>query len=307
MATDDRSPANADHGARPNVGAGLLVGALAVAAAVVARPAFSFPFGGLLLAAGMAWGVLSLLRLAATRDARIVDDALVAALAPYLGVPVLARLLAHRTGEHLPAWAEATVAPHVLLVAAALGLVVALRATRWGASSVAPAVVVGGLGVAALALLLVAHARLPPAAPLQSALLVTFAVGAVAVTLLVQWTTARRALVGRFAVFGSAAALAAAASQLLDGIVTYLAVVDPLGLAARPLREQVPLSALLLETTGIGYPIVKWGIALLVVYALDVSAAGRGGTDASSRALMYLVVVLVGLGPGLFSTVQVLR
>ncbi|HET6399032.1 MAG TPA: hypothetical protein VFH47_05710, partial [Candidatus Thermoplasmatota archaeon] len=73
---------------------------------------------------------------------------------------------------------------------------------------------------------------------------------------------ARLAQAPRVQALGSPAALAVAATQLLDGVVSYLAVRNPFGWLEEPHREQVRVSAILLEQTGPGFVLAKWGLAL---------------------------------------------
>lgn len=67
-------------------------------------------------------------------------------------------------------------------------------------------------------------------------------------------------------------------------------------------QEEVVLSAAMLEATGPGYPVAKWAIALTFAYYMDgYEPAERTSV---SRLGAYLLVTLLGLGPGLFSTTQ---
>lgn len=278
----------------------LAVGATALASVLVALPWVArAPFGILAADAGLAWGVLGLLRLAQA-EGQPLGGAQVVALAPWLGVPVVAARLAHRLGSDVPAWATWTLAPHALLVAAALAALALLHRARPSASR-AHAIAVGLAGAGLVAALLAAFvlARPPSAGP---ALLFAATVGLVAAALAVQRLLAP--LHPATAALGSASALAVAAAQLLDGIVTYLSVVDPLGVLASPLREQVVLSALLLETTGVGYPLVKWALAVALVLVAHRGQAAR--SPPAARAGYELLVILLGLGPGLFSATQLL-
>lgn len=279
----------------------LALGALALAAVIVDLPAVArVPFGVLAADVAMAWGILALLRTAGGLGQ--LRDAPILALAPFLGIPAVAVRLRHALGGGLPAWVEGTLAPHAILLALAIGAMTLPRGVRGARDARDRAIVVGAAGGLALASLLAAFAlaRPPGRGPV---LVLATALCLLAAALVVQWRVAawRPAL----ARFGTSAALAVAASQLLDGLVTYLSVIDPLDLLETTLREQVRLSALILDATGVGYPIAKWGLALVIVHAVDGARGTRHG-DAASRIGLYLLVIFLGLGPGLYSSMQLL-
>lgn len=258
-----------------------------------------------LLSVGLAAGTMG----AAARLLRwgglAITDGLIAGAAGYLGWPVLARRLSRVTAIEVPAALSMGLLLEVASVLVGLFLVATLG--RWrpdptsGAGPVATMGIVGwGGSLAALAAFASTTGE-----PSQGVAVVLGLTGAtVAAALAAQRLVAVRVGGPRLAAFGTAPALVVAGAQLLDGMVSYLAVVDPLEVLAGRFQEQVAVSATLLDTTGLGYPLAKWGIALAFVTFLDGDRTlSRSGI---ARLGAYLVVALLGLGPGLFSTTQVI-
>lgn len=287
---------------------GLAVGIASVALAVVALPLVArVPFGLLAVSGGMAWGLFCALRAASAKLHVAPGDGWLLALGSFLPLPFLVRFLAAQSGVLLPAPLRATWLLEVAALGAALGLLAALhrarRAAGGGPRAAVLAVAAVGAGLSGLLLLLATAASAPPR---PGALTIWGATGAlVAAALVVQWAVARRFRGTRLERFGSAAALLLAATQLLDGIVSYLSVEDPLGVLTVDFAEQVPLSAWLLETTGPGYAAAKWLVALSVVYFVD-GKPWPARPEPTGRLGFYLFVALLGLGPGLFSASRLL-
>lgn len=278
--------------------AGLVAGAVALVLAALFLPFFtSVPYGGILLNAALAWGAYSFL---VHRDALLhqAGDAGIAAFLGYLGLPFLTRMVAHQVGFRLPLVLEFTIAFTVLAIAFAVGVLQALSLVVSPPRSAQITGVVGAAGFAALGAVAIATS---PTRTVGGLALVGLTALLVPALLVLQWMVARR-LPPRMRVWARGPALAVAATQLFDGIVTYLAVVDPLGLAPGEFHEQVPLSDLILRATGVGYPILKWALALAIGYALE----NHGWKSASKRIAFYLVLLAIGLGPALYSGSQLL-
>lgn len=279
---------------------GLLAGATAALAAVSALPSVArIPAGILLLDVGAVWGAYATLCLLHRRGVRM-DGQWVAALAPWLAATILVRRLVPRWGIALPAWVQGTaVWPVAVLLSAALVLATLQGRTRMNAARWTT----GIAGLGASVGLLAAHASRSGAGP--EYVLLGLAGTIVGLALIVQSAAAKSASSPRLRTLAGPAALAVTASQLVDGVVTYLAVNDPLGLAPAGLREQMPLSAWLLETTGIGYPLVKWTLAVALSYGLAAGAPAQG-TGAPRGVGTFLLVAMLGLGPGLWSASNLL-
>ncbi len=93
--------------------------------------------------------------------------------------------------------------------------------------------------------------------------------------------------------------LALVFGHMIDGWVSYLAVVDPLGMGIG-YQEKHPIPEMLMEHGGgIGYPLAKLGIVLGIVYALDVYLREELRGRKTLRGLIKLFVLVLGLSPGL--------
>lgn len=261
--------------------AGLVAGAVAaLMALLVWQQMARVPFGFLFLDAAMAWGVHSTI-LVRHRQANNARPALVAILAPFLVAGMLARQTLDPTQ-----WGYGltnTIILPALLVSAA-----ALADRRVLTKFIA---LVGAGLVVTLAAVAVIRA------PAYGALLFTIAL--VSVTGLLFLQAFSRKSSGRFAVWATPAALTISASQLLDGVVTYLAVRDPLDVTPRTFYEQMPASDWILENLGPGYIVVKWALALGIV--LGIESKDAWNESAPKRVGIYLVIAMLGFGPGLFS------
>lgn len=289
---------------RRSLAPGLVAGALALATALFALAAVrSFPLGGLALNLALAWGAYSVLRVGVhLRPAS--HSWWVPSVAPWLATPMLLRMHLASAGSAMPSWVASTWTLEALAVVAAVAITLAYgHLLEPYATTRAALATTGVLGGALGVVLVLLHITMPqPVAP-DALAVFGLTVLAVAAALAVQWLVLRRR--GRWAVLAGGAALAATASQLLDGFVTYLAVVDPFDLLARDMHEQVALSAWLLEYTGIGYPIVKWLLALGIAWALE-QGWRNAAQPAAQRTGAYFAVILLGLGPGLYSTANLL-
>lgn len=285
--------------------AGLIAGALALIAWGPVLGAIRTPeAAAYVLSAGLAGGVLAWASLV-LRSAKLAPgDGVIAALIGFLGWPVLLRrgfgLLAIRPPPEL----TAGMLLEGLSVAIGLGLLWVFARSRArapdGVSDAARLTGAVGWGgtLAGLTAVLLAAGPPEPGAWLVLALAAVVILAALAL----QRGLSLRSSKPQFTAFASAPALVLAGSQLLDGVVSYLAVNDPLGVLAGRFQEEVLLSAALLEAIGPGYPIAKWGIALVFVYYMDAIDAPPG--PSIWRLGTYLLVALLGLVPGLFSTTQ---
>lgn len=285
---------------------GLVAGVLALATAwfgiaTVAR----FPFGVLAVNLGLAWGAYTVVELGIHR--RPATHALwVPALAPWLAAPMLLRMHLLAMDEAVPLWVAGTWTLEALSVGLGVFTVLAYRHLLDDLASTRAALACsGGFALALCTVFILLHLTMPQ--PVQAGAITIFAltVAFVAIAVAAQHTFLRSNRRPAWRAIAGGAALAVTASQLLDGVVTYLAVVDPLGLLDRTMTEQVPLSAWLLETTGIGYPIVKWALALVIAYLLEREWR-TGDEPTAKRTGIYLALIFVGLGPALYSTASLL-
>lgn len=272
------------------------VGALVALASLsdVAR----LPFGLLVLDLALAWGFVSLARALLADDAPW--DGLVAALAPYVVVSFLVRRVAHASGTLLPVPLRASILFEAGVLAAALLAFVALRRRIRDRGALVGVGVAGAVVVVALAARI---AALPPAPARGDATIIAIALALAGVLFAAQGWGARR-LGGRFAALASPAALAIAAGQLLDGSITYFSVVDPLGIASADYREQIALSAFVLDAAGPAYVALKWIVALAAGYAVAHDKASARFPE--RRFGVALLLVYFGLQPGFFSGTQLL-
>lgn len=257
----------------------------------------------LVLSAGLAAGLLGLASLL-LRDAGLApDDGVIVALLGFLGWPVLLRRTLHLAEIPFPRLLSAGLLLEATILAAGLVLLWALaRFSGPRPSRISPAMGVGlvAWGVSGAALLLVLFSLGSPRAGTWTVLAVT---GLVVVgALFVQRAAASRSRDPRLTALGSGPALVIAGTQLLDGVVSYMAVEDPLGVLAGRFQEEVLLSAVILEATGPGYPIAKWALALIFAYYVDADPSED--RPSISRLGAYLLVGLLGMVPALFSTTQ---
>lgn len=289
----------------PSPRLGLAAGAFATLLTLAALPAVAaLPYGLLALDIGLAWGFVSLVRWAALRREAVPWSLLAVSSVPYVGLAHLVRRLFQELGLPLPLPLGHTILFEVLWLL--VPLLTLAKAARLGPSpGRRPLMLAGVVGAALASALLLATAW---AAPRPS----PGAWGVLALTIaLVGLALAIQALAGhRLGPVGqrlaAPTALALSFSQLLDGVVTYLAVVDPLGWAGGGFREQVALSAFVLEHTGPGYPLLKWVLAMVLGFVTDFGRHAAGAADGARAYGLFLVLVYVGLQPGLFSAGQLL-
>lgn len=284
---------------------GLIAGVLAAVAAVVAPDQVGqAPFGMTLLHVGLAAGLVGLADTIHRRTRARANDAWIAACTPMLAIPLLvARLVDPATLDAWPRWISDGLVAEAFLVALALGMVglggLPGRLGRWAPG---PWQVAAG-GTVLVAVLLGLHLA-TEARPPGGLAIGAIALAGTGVALATQVLAAGR-LGGRWSALARAPALIVAGVHLFDGLVAYLAVSDPFGLAPRAFSEQTPFSAFLLATVGVGYPLAKWGLGVAITYLFDV----RGPEDGHSMVTRwgaYMFTILLGLYPGLFSLLHVL-
>lgn len=220
----------------------------------------------------------------AVRPTRL--DATLWALLPWLGIPYLVSAELARAGHALPGQVLPVVA-FLPIIGLAYLAAVATPTTR-------RVELVGGIGVVALTVLV---ARLVLQSDHEAGKL-SLAVAA-ALTLL--------GLAACFAVgrtwrpwLAAPLTLAVVVSQTLDGWLTYLAVGNPFGWLDEPVREQVHVSAFILEHAPPLFPILKAALALAVAAGL------RRAQSPGLRFGLALAVCYVGLQPALFSAANLL-
>lgn len=285
--------------------AGLLAGLLAAVAAVAAPDQVGqVPLGTMLLHVGLAAGLVGLADTIHRRTRARASDAWIAACTPLLAVPLLvARLVDPDTLAAWPPWASDGLVAEAFLVALALGVIglggLPGRPGRW---SPGPWTVAAG-GTVLVAGLIGLHLATGPGPPGGLAI-GAMALAGTGIALTVQVLAAGRLEAG-WSALARAPALIVAGVHLFDGLVAYLAVNDPFGLAPQVFSEQTPFSAFLLATVGLGYPLAKWGLGVAITYLFDV----RGPEDGHSMVTRwgaYTFTILLGLYPGLFSLLHVL-
>lgn len=285
---------------------GLLTGVAALATAWFALPlVLRVPFGGLALNLALAYGAYTVIAVAIhIQPAK--HSWWVPALAPWLAAPMLLRMHLLAAGEIVPLWVATTWTLEAISIAFGALVVLAYSHLLHDLATTRAALVTGGaLGVGLSAVFVLLHVTMPTPADPEAVILFALAVTIVAVALVAQHFVFRGRKDRRWASLAGGAALAVTASQLLDGFVTYLAVVDPLDILARDMHEQMPVSAFLLEATGIGYPVVKWGLALALAFMLERSWA-NSTEPTLKRTGIYLALIFVGLGPALYSSASLL-
>lgn len=302
---DPAMPVAAEVAWRRQAAPGLLAGVIALATAWFGLPYLvGMPLAGLALNLALAWGAYTVIGIGVhVRPAS--HTWWVPAVAPWLAVAMLLRMHLAASGEGMPVWMATTWTLEAMGVMAAVAVTIAYghlldqyattRAALW---------TTGILGFSLSGVLVLLHVTMPQ--PVKTGALTIFLLSVVAVAgaVTAQYFLLRKASM-RLRVLAGGAALAATASQLHDGFVTYLAVVDPLDLLAEDMHEQVALSAWLLEHTGIGYPAAKWVLALVVGFLLE-----RGWSKTEEpmhqRTGTYLALIFIGFGPALYSTASLL-
>lgn len=285
---------------------GLVTGALALATAWFGLPwVMLVPLGALALNVALAYGAYTVIAVAL--HVRPATHAWwVPALAPWLAAPMLLRMHLFAASETMPLWIATTWTLEALSLGFGAVVVLAYCHLLDDLASTRAALISGGVLGSALSLVFVLlHLSMPTPAAAGSVAVFGLTVVIVAVALAVQYFSLRSTKHARWRPLASGAALAVAASQLWDGVLTYLAVVDPLNLLTREMHEQVALSAFLLEATGIGYPIVKWALAVGLALVLERSWS-KSPESLPRRTGTYLALLFVGLGPAIYSTSSLL-
>lgn len=285
---------------------GLVAGILALATAWFALPlVFRVPFGGLALNLAMAYGAYTVIAIAVhVRPAKHVWW--VPALAPWLAAPMLLRMHLLAVGDAVPLWVATTWALEAISLSFGALVVLAYGHLLDDLATTRAALISGGLlGMGLNGVFVLLHITMPTRATTGSLVVFGLAVVTVVAALSLQHFALRSAKNDRWRALAGGAALAVTTSQLLDGVVTYFAVVDPFGILAREMHEQVALSRFLLEATGIGYPIVKWILALALALMLE-GAWTKSNESLPRRTGTYLALIFVGLGPALYSTANLL-
>lgn len=301
-ATVRQEPANWRRAMAP----GLVTGVLALATAWFGLPwAMQVPLGGLALNVALAYGAYTVIAIAL--HVRPATHAWwVPALAPWLAAPMLLRMHFLAAGEALPFWVVTTWALEALsLCFGAMVVLAYCHLLDDLATTKAALISAGVLGSVLSTVFVLLHLTMPSPAATGSVAVFGLTIVIVVAALVVQHFALNSSKDARWRSLAGGAALAVAASQLWDGVVTYLAVVDPLELLARELHEQMPLSAFLLEATGIGYPILKWALALGLALVLE-RVWVKSPESLPRRTGIYLGLIFVGLGPAIYSTANLL-
>ncbi|MFO8132979.1 MAG: DUF63 family protein [Thermoplasmatota archaeon] len=94
--------------------------------------------------------------------------------------------------------------------------------------------------------------------------------------------------------------------HMVDGWVSYLAVVDPLDMGIS-YGEKHPLPLALMERAGgVGYPLAKLGLILAIVYGLDVYLHDELHDRPTLSGLIKFFVLVLGLSPGLRDLLRII-
>lgn len=254
----------------------------------------------------VAAGLYGVLRGVLAGTGRAQADRAVPALAPALVTPVVVRVIARAGGTRLAAplavslWFEATV-----LAAAAL----AWRGLRAQESDLLAgegrALAVGAVGLVAPGVLVGTRLLLWGPRP-ENAVVALGSVALAGVAALLQRRLAG-GLPGVLSLLGRWAPATVVGAQLLDGLVTSLAVETPLGLLPDGYVESNPISRAVLESIGPGFVLLKLGVGLATGLVLEASFEDGDGPASARKVGVYLLVLRFSLGPGAFSAFQLLR
>lgn len=296
----------------PAYWAAIGIGLVALAISLL-RPGLldAVPVGGLWANLALLAGLLGFFLLLFEDEGRAVGDRLLVVLTPALAAAVLARLLYMDPGTSQTVILREPAVPEVTATALALGLTWTLARSRplgWTGAAWVTGLVATGV---AAALAIVHVLRIQPVAPGARTVLIVTLMAVVAI-LVLQWALARTRSGSRVGVLATGAGLAVVAGHVLDGVVSYLAVTDALGVLGGGLAEGVLVSRWILENAGPLFPLVKWALGAGIMVALEPPHGQPSQTPGRSGAWWHRTVVLVlvlfaGLGPGLFSTLQLLH
>lgn len=253
----------------------------------------------------VAVGLYGVLRGVLAGVGRTEADLAVPALAPALVTPVVVRVIARAGGTRLAAplavtlWFEATA-----LAAAALSWW-GLRRRAGAFEGQGRALAVGAVGLMAPGVL-VGTRFLLWGPPPENAVVVMGSVALAGAAMLLQRRFAG-GLPGALSMLGRWSPATVAGAQLLDGVVTSLAVETPFGLLPDGYVESNPISQAVLESIGPGFLLLKWGVGLVTGLVLEASFEDGDGPTAARKVGVYLLVLRFSLGPGAFSAFQLLR
>lgn len=305
-ASEPTAPSTRDPSSRL-VRFGALAVALVVVLVALVAPGrlVTIPFGGLAVNILLVLGLLSLFLILFEHRSRKLCDPLFVAVVPFLAAGILTRLLYMDPGTSQAVVLTASGLPEVL--SAAAGLLVAWGALRLDPSRPKRALyATAAIGTLALAAVAGIHLRRAWPLPEGGGAVVASTLVLVAAALALQRWLAHGHADPRIAALAGGAGLAVAGGQLLDGVVSYMAVVDPFQLSPGQAVEEVPLSRWLLSTSLPIFPVIKWGLGAVVVALVAGSADAKPEEPWWPHFAVLMLVLFVGLGPGLFSTLQVL-
>lgn len=254
------------------------------------------PFIILAINIGLAAGAYGMLLLLEPR-LRETDEVGILQFVGFLAIALLGRVWLGQTAQGFAILFEYSLALGALAIAVACamfqGFCMRLAPRRAALTNS----MVGGLAFTVLAVAFIATS--PTTAGTNLTLLGLTCI-IVPFLLLVQWWVARRVTWTPAKSWATPVALALSATQLFDGVLTYLVLGDPFGIAPDGYEEQIPVSRFILERFGIGFPIAKWALALFVASIL----ARARFTLATNRVAIHLAVLAAGMGPGLFTASQ---
>ncbi|MDY6766026.1 MAG: DUF63 family protein [Candidatus Nanohaloarchaea archaeon] len=215
------------------------------------------------------------------------DERMVASFVPFMVFGGLLRVVEDAGLVPFP-WNAALISPVIYVVLTVVGigmLVFSLHsaAAGWTGSYHRP-LQLGGAAAAAVVLLVLGATGIPPERASLLPVLLGVPAAGIAVGLGAQ-AVAARLQPGTF--LDTGIGRLATASQVLDGAVTVVIITFLGG------SEKLPLSGFIIDTIHpVAFPAVKLGVALLFLGAVETEEAD------TMTALMLLVLIAVGLGPG---------
>lgn len=288
---------------------GVALGGLALLAALLLPAQLAgVPLGPAIANLALLAGLLALLLLLFAHRDQAFGDRLLVVVAPALATGVLVRLLLMDPGANQAVVLRETGVPEVVSVALTLLLVWGLEARLQGPRATSNAfTVVGRLATVSMLVVVALHIERLWPVPRGPAIVLGLTLTLVATALVVQRALAHRSERRELAALAHGPALVVAGAHLLDGVVSYLGVRDPLGLLDGSLHEGVFLSELILTHGGPLFPVAKWALACGVVGIMARSEVSQAATGPWwQRFSILLLVLFLGLGPGLFSSLRVL-
>ncbi|MEF8880169.1 MAG: DUF63 family protein [Candidatus Thermoplasmatota archaeon] len=93
--------------------------------------------------------------------------------------------------------------------------------------------------------------------------------------------------------------------HLIDGVTSYISIVDPLSMGLS-YSEKHPASNLLLETWGPLFPIVKFLLIIVVIYVFDVLYKDELKQYGRLVNLLKIGILILGFSPGLRDLLRVI-